>query len=136
MTTVSTIREGEITALDTFTSLTGANGDSTNNAISVPPKVSSIRTIRVSTTSDSGGAAGCGSMNLKLTGDGLDVQQMFSVGGWSNVGTETSTSETSGVTEIACNIPVNQNGIISVFGGFSGSADAGTVSMSVELMFQ
>ena len=81
MTTVSTIREGEITAVDTFTALTGANGDSTNNAISVPPKVGSIRTIRVSTTSDSAGSAGCGAMNLKLTGDGLDVQQMFTVGG-------------------------------------------------------
>ena len=135
MTTVSTIREGEITALDTFTSLTGANGDSTNNAISVPPKVSSIRTIRVSATQD-GSTAGAGAFNMKLTGDGLDVQQMFSCGGWANVGTETSDSQTSSVTEIACNIPVNQNGIISVFGGVSGSADPGTASMSVELMFQ
>ena len=74
--TVSTIREGEITALDTFTSLTGANGDSTNNAISVPPDVSSIKVIRVSATQD-GSTAGAGSFNCKLTGDGLNVQQMF-----------------------------------------------------------
>ena len=135
MTTVSTIREGEISALDTFTALTGANGDSTNNAVSVPPKVSSIRTIRVS-TAQTGATAGAGSFNMKFTGDGLDVQQMFTVGGWVNVGTETSTGNNNAVTEIACNIPVNTNGIISIFGGFAGSADAGDASMCVELMFQ
>lgn len=133
--TVSTIREGEITAVDSFTALTGANGDSTNNAISIPPDVSSIKVIRVSATQD-GSTAGAGSFNVKLTGDGLNVQQMFSCGGWANVGTETSDSTTSNVTEIECDIPVNQNGIISVFGGVAGSADPGTASMSVELMFQ
>ena len=135
MGTVSTIREGEITALDTFTALTGANGDSTNNAISVPPKVSTIRGIRVSSAQD-GSTAGAGTFNMKLTGDGLDLQQIFTCGAWSNVGTETSTAVTSDVTLIECNIPVNTNGIISVFGGVAGSADPGTVSMSVELVFQ
>ena len=103
MGTVSTIREGEITALDTFTALTGANGDSTNNAISVPPKVSTIRGIRVSAAQD-GSTAGAGTFNMKLTGDGLDLQQIFTCGAWSNVGTETSTAVTSDVTLIECNL--------------------------------
>jgi len=133
--TVSTFREGEIGTLDSFTALTGAIGDSTNNAVSVPPKVSSIRTIRVSHAQD-GTTAGVGTYGVKLTGDGLDIQQLFSVGGWSNVGTETGTALDNAVTEIECNIPVNQNGTISIFGGFGGSADAGNVSMGVELLFQ
>ena len=133
--TVSTFREGEITALDTFTALTGACGDAVNNAVSVPPKVNSIRTIRVSHSQD-GSTAGAGSYGVKLTRDGLDIQQLFSVGGWSNVGTETGTALDNAVTVIECNIPVNQNGTISIFGGFGGSADAGTVSMGVELLFQ
>ena len=133
--TVSTIREGEISALDSFTALTGANGDATNNAISIPPDVSSIKVIRIS-TAQTGATAGAVSFNCKLTGDGLNVQQMFTAGGWVNVGTETSTGNNNQVTVIECDIPVNTNGIISVFGGFAGSADAGDASMSVELMFQ
>ena len=135
MSTVSTFREGEITALDTFTAITGACGDAVNNAVSVPPKVGSIKVIRVSHAQD-GSTAGVGTYAVKLTGDGLDIQQLFSVGGWSNVGTETGTALDNPVTEIAVDIPVNQNGTISIFGGFGGSADAGTVSMGVELVFQ
>jgi len=131
---VSTFREGEIGTLDSFTSLQSATGDSVNSAVSVPPKVSAIKHIRVSHAQD-GSAAGVGTYAVKLTGDGLDIQQMFSVGGWSNVGTETGTALDNPVTDLEVNIPVNQNGTISIFGAFGGSADAGTVSMGVELLF-
>lgn len=135
MSTVSEFREGEITALDSFTALQGACGDSVNNAISVAPKVAAIKQIRVSHGQD-GSTAGVGTYAVKLTGTGLDIQQSFSVGGWSNVGTETGAALDNAVTLIECNIPVNQNGTISVFGGVAGSADPGTVSMGVELVFQ
>ena len=129
------MREGEITALDSYTALTTLCGDAVSSAIPVPPGMSRVSMITTSSSQDGSTASAC-SFTVKLTGTGIADTQYFSVGASTNVGTETSDGTTSPANVKMVNIPVKQNGNISVFGGVCGSADPGTAHMAVELLFE
>ena len=73
-------REGEITASDTYTSLSGLYGKSTTASIQVPANVSRIVGAMVATATDSASNAAA-TFAVSLSGDGLSPASLLVLNG-------------------------------------------------------
>jgi hypothetical protein len=126
-------REGEITAADTYTSLSGLYGKSTTASIQVMANVSRIVGAMVSVATDSATNAAA-SISVSLSGDGLSQgSETFTVASAGVVGTETSNGVTVAAIQIPLDIPVIASNQVSVEGVTN--ADTGTLTMAVTLVF-
>jgi hypothetical protein len=126
------VREGSITAADSFTNLGSLYGQATTSSVQVPAGASAIVGMIVSVTQD-GANAGAATFAVQLTGDGLTEQQTLSVGSATNVGTETSNGQTNPPFKCDVAIPVTASNQISIAGAMD--VDLGTAQMSVCLIF-
>ena len=126
------VREGSITAADSFTALTSLYGQSTTGSVQVPAGTSAIVGIIASVSQD-GATAGAATFAVQLTGDGLSEQQTMTVGSATNVGTETSDGQTNMPFALDVAIPVAASNQVSIAGAMD--ADLGTAQMSVTLVF-
>ena len=126
------VREGSITAADSFTALTSLYGQSTTGSVQVPAGTSAIVGIIASVSQD-GSTAGAATFAVQLTGDGLSEQQTLTVGSATNVGTETSDGQTNMPFALDVAIPVTASNQVSIAGAMD--ADLGTAQMSVTLVF-
>jgi len=126
-------REGEITAADTYTSLSGLYGKSTTASIQVMANVSRIVGAMVSVATDSATNAAA-SISVSLSGDGLSQgSETFTVASAGVVGTEVSNGVTVAAIQIPLDIPVIASNQVSVEGVTN--ADTGTLTMAVTLVF-
>jgi hypothetical protein len=126
------VREGSITAADSFTALTSLYGQSTTSSVQVPAGSSAIVGIIVSVSQD-GATAGTATFAVQLTGDGLSEQQTMTVGSSTNVGTETSDGRSNLPFALDVAIPCTASNQVSIAGAMD--ADLGTAQMSVTLIF-
>ena len=126
------VREGSITAADSFTNLGSLYGQATTSSVQVPAGSSAIVGMIVSVTQD-GATAGAATFAVRLTGDGLTEQQTLTVGSATNVGTETSNGMTTRPFKCDVNIPVTASNQVSIAGAMD--ADLGSAQMSVTLIF-
>ena len=126
------VREGSITAADSFTNLGSLYGQATTSSVQVPAGASAIVGMIVSVSQD-GATAGSATFAVQLTGDGLTEQQTLSVGSATNVGTENSNGMTNPPFKCDVAIPVTASNQISIAGAMD--ADLGTAQMSVCLIF-
>tara|TARA_R110002072_G_scaffold251809_1_gene410693 strand:+ start:54 stop:452 length:399 start_codon:yes stop_codon:yes gene_type:complete len=126
------VREGSITAADSFTALTSLYGQSTTGSVQVPAGSSAIVGIIASISQD-GATAGAATFAVQLTGDGLSEQQTLTVGSSTNVGTETSDGQTNLPFALDVAIPCTASNQVSIAGAMD--ADLGTAQMSVCLVF-
>ena len=127
-------REGQISAADTETAITGLFGVSTTSAVQVPANTSKIAGMLVSFNSD-GGANASTTYAVKISGDGLaGTQQIICCGGSTTDGTPVS----NGVGMLAQQIPLDLGVVgsnqISLSAFMSG--DTGTVECCITLVFQ
>ncbi len=126
------VREGSITAADSFTALTSLYGQSTTASVQVPAGARAIVGMVVSVSHDSA-TNGAATFAVQLTGDGLSEQQTLTVGSAGVDGTPASNGMTNLPFKcdlaIACT-PSNQ---VSVAGAMD--ADIGSAQMSVTLIF-
>ena len=120
------VRNGPITASDSFTNLGNLYGQSTSSAVQVPAGCSAIVGI-VATTADN-----C-TFAVQLTGDGLSEQQTLTIGSATNVGTETSDGTTNLPFALDVAIPCTPSNQVSIAGAMD--ADMGEAQMSVTLVF-
>ena len=126
------VREGSITAADSFTNLGSLYGQATTSSVQVPAGSSAIVGMIVSVTQD-GATEGAATFAVQLTGDGLTEQQTLTVGSATNVGTETSNGQTNMPFKCDVNIPCTASNQVSIAGAMD--ADLGTAQMSVTLIF-
>jgi len=126
------VREGSITAADSFTALTSLYGQSTTGSCQVPANTSAIVGLIVSVAQD-GANAGAATFAVQLTGDGLSEQQTLTVGSSTNVGTETSDGQTNLPFALDVAIPCTASNQVSIAGAMD--TDLGTAQMSVTLVF-
>ena len=126
------VREGSITAADSFTALTSLYGQSTTASVQVPAGSSAIVGIIASVSMDSANN-GAATFALQLTGDGLSEQQTITVG---SAGVDGSTAS-NGMTNLPFNldvaIPCTASNQVSIAGAMD--VDVGTAQMSVTLVF-
>jgi hypothetical protein len=120
------VREGSITAADSFTNLGSLYGQATTSSVQVPAGSNAIVGMIVSVTQDAATAGAA-------TGDGLTEQQTLTVGSATNVGTETSNGQTNMPFKCDVNIPCTASNQVSIAGAMD--ADLGTAQMSVTLIF-
>ena len=126
-------REGEITAADTYTSLSGLYGKSTTASIQVPANVSRIVGCMVSTATDSASNAAC-TFAVQLSGDGLSQgSETFTVASAGVDGTPASNGGTVAAIQIPLDIPVVASNQVSVEGVCN--ADTGSPTMAVTIVF-
>ena len=126
------VRDGSITAADSFTNLGSLYGQATTSSVQVPAGSNAIVGMIVSVTQD-GATAGAATFAVQLTGDGLTEQQTLTVGSATNVGTETSNGQTNMPFKCDVNIPCTASNQVSIAGAMD--ADLGTAQMSVTLIF-
>ena len=72
------VREGAVTAADSFTALDSLYGQSTSSSVQVPANTSAIVGI-IAAVSQSGATADNCTFAIQLTGDGLTEQQVLHV---------------------------------------------------------
>ena len=126
-------REGEITAADTYTSLSGLYGKSTTASIQVPANTSRIVGAMVATATDSASNAAA-TFAVSLSGDGLSQgSETFAVCSAGVDGTPASNGVTVSAIQIPLDIPVIASNQVSVEGVCS--ADTGSPTMAVTLVF-
>jgi len=126
-------REGEITAADTYTTLSGLYGKSTTASIQVMANVSRIVGAMVSTATDSASNAAA-TFAVSLSGDGLSQgSETFTVASAGVDGTTASNGQTVATTQIPLDIPVIASNQVSVEGVCN--ADTGSPTMAVTLVF-
>jgi hypothetical protein len=126
------VREGTVSAADSFTALTELYGQSTTSSVQVPAGTSAIVGIIASVAQD-GATAGTASFAIQLTGDGLTEQQTMTIGSATNVGTETSNGMSNVPFKCDVAIPVTASNQISIAAAMS--ADLGNAAVSVTLVF-
>jgi len=126
------VRNGAITASDSFTALTSLYGQSTSASVQCPANTSSIVGLIVAVSQNSATEDNC-TFSVQLTGDGLTEQQTLTVGAATNVGTETSTGMTILPFSLDVAIPVTASNQVSIAGAMD--ADMGEAQMSVTLIF-
>ena len=126
-------REGEITAADTYTSLSGLYGKSTTASIQVPANTSRIVGAMVATATDSASNAAA-TFAVSLSGDGLSQgSETFAVCSAGVDGTPASNGVTVSAIQIPLDIPVIASNQVSVEGVCN--ADTGSPTMAVTLVF-
>ena len=126
------VREGTVTAADSFTALTSLYGQSTSSSVQVPAGSSSIVGIIASVSQNSATEDNC-TFAIQLTGDGLSEQQTITIGSATNVGTETSDGTTNLPFALDVAIPVTASNQVSIAGAMD--ADMGEAQFSVTLIF-
>lgn len=127
-------REGQITAADTETQLTGLYGVSTQDAVNVPSNTSRISGMITSFATDSAANAAT-AFAIKLSNDGLkQSSQIITVGGAGVDGTPASNGATQAPVMTPLNLIVEPGNQISI-GAFM-SGDTGTVEASCTLIFE
>ena len=127
-------REGQISAADTETAITGLFGVSTTSAVQVPAQSTKISGMLVSFNSD-GGANAATTYAVKIGGDGLNqTAQIINVGGSTVDGTPASNGVGMLAQQIPLDLSVTGSNQISLSAFMSG--DTGTVEACITLIFQ
>ena len=126
------VREGSITAADSFTNLGSLYGQATTSSVQVPAGASAIVGMIVSVSHDSA-TNGAATFAVQLTGDGLTEQQTLTVGSAGVDGTPASNGMTNLPFKCDVAIPVTASNQVSIAGAMD--ADIGTAQMSVCLIF-
>ena len=126
------VREGSITAADSFTALTSLYGQSTTSSVQVPAGSNAIVGMIVSVSHDSA-TNGAATFAVQLTGDGLTEQQTITVGSAGVDGTPASNGTTNPPFKCDVAIPVTASNQVSIAGAMD--SDIGTAQMSVCLIF-
>ena len=128
------LREGQITASDSFTNLGGLFGQSTTSSVQVPSGSSAIVGIIASVATDSA-ANGVTTFGCQISGDGLSSgQETICIGGAGVDGTPASNGQTVMPFALDVNIPVVASNQVSIAVAMSG--DTGTCEAAVTLVFQ
>ena len=126
-------REGQVTAADTETAITGLFGVSTTSAVQVPAGSSKIVGMLCSFQTDSGANAAT-NFAVKLSGDGLaGTNQIICAGGAGVDGTPASNGASSPAQQIPLDLAVVGSNQISIAAFMAG--DSGTVECCVTLIF-
>ena len=126
------VREGTVTAANSFTALDSLYGQSTSTSVQVPAGTSAIVGIIAAVSQDGTTADNC-TFGIQLTGDGLSEQQTITVGSATNVGTETSDGTTNMPFALDVAIPVTASNQVSISGAMD--ADMGEAQFSCTLVF-
>ena len=126
------VREGSITASDSFTALTSLYGQSTTSSVQVPAGNSAIVGMIVSVSHDSA-TNGAATFAVQLTGDGLTEQQTMTVGSAGVDGTPASNGMTNLPFKCDVAIPCTASNQVSIAAAMD--ADIGTAQVSVTLVF-
>jgi len=126
------VREGAVTAADSFTALTSLYGQSTSASVQVPANNSAIVGLIVAVSQNSATEDNA-TFAIQLTGDAMTEQQTLTVGAATNVGTETSTGMTILPFTLDVAIPVTASNQVSIAGAMD--ADLGEAQFSVTLIF-
>ena len=126
------VREGSITASDSFTNLGSLYGQATTSSVQVPAGASAIVGMIVSVSHDSA-TNGASTFAVQLTGDGLTEQQTLTVGSAGVDGTPPSNGTTNPPFKCDVAIPVTASNQVSIAGAMD--TDIGTAQMSVCLIF-
>ena len=126
------VREGSITAADSFTNLGNLYGQATTSSVQLPAGASAIVGMVVSVSHDSA-TNGAATFAVQLTGDGLTEQQTLTVGSAGVDGTPASNGMTNLPFKCDVAIPVTASNQVSIAGAMD--TDIGTAQMSVCLIF-
>ena len=126
------VREGSITAADSFTALTSLYGQSTTSSVQVPAGSNAIVGMIVSVSHDSA-TNGAATFAVQLTGDGLTEQQTITVGSAGVDGTVASNGMTNLPFKCDVAIPVTASNQVSIAGAMD--VDVGSAHASVTLVF-
>ena len=126
------VREGSVTAADSFTALTSLYGQSTTGSVQVPAGTSAIVGMIVSVSHDSA-TNGAATFAVQLTGDGLTEQQTMTVGSAGVDGTPASNGMTNLPFKCDGAIPCTASNQVSIAAAMD--ADIGTAQVSVTLVF-
>ena len=126
------VREGSITASDSFTNLGSLYGQATTSSVQVPAGASAIVGMIVSVSHDSA-TNGASTFAVQLTGDGLTEQQTLTVGSAGVDGTPASNGTTNPPFKCDVAIPVTASNQVSIAGAMD--TVIGTAQMSVCLIF-
>ena len=126
------VREGSITAADSFTNLGSLYGQATTSSVQVPAGASAIVGMVVSVSHESA-TNGAATFAVQLTGDGLTEQQTLTVGSAGVDGTPASNGMTNLPFKCDVAIPVTASNQVSIAGAMD--TDIGTAQMSVCLIF-
>ena len=126
------VREGSITASDSFTNLGSLYGQATTSSVQVPAGASAIVGMIVSVSHDSA-TNGASTFAVQLTGDGLTEQQTLTVGSAGVDGPPASNGTTNPPFKCDVAIPVTASNQVSIAGAMD--TDIGTAQMSVCLIF-
>jgi len=126
------VREGAVTAADSFTALTSLYGQSTSSSVQVPAGNSSIVGLICAVSHDSA-TNGAATFAVQLTGDGLSEQQTLTVGSTGVDGTPASNGMTNLPFKLDVAIPVTPSNQVSIAGAMD--ADIGSAQFSVTLVF-
>jgi len=130
MPTQTDMREGVVTAVDSFTKLTGDGAGGTLQDITVPKWANSIKHIAVTAGID--GAAGAGVVHVKLSGACKFGDQVLAMLGHENIGTTVSIAGER--TQRDVDIPVTSGKALEIYGAFAG-ADTGSPELGVSVTF-
>ena len=127
-------REGQVTAADSFTAITGLYGQSTTASIQVPAGSTAIVGMIASVATDSA-ANGVTTFAMQISGDGLQSGQETIVFAGAGVdGTPASNGQTVEAFKLDVNIPCIASNQVSVACAMSG--DTGTCEAGITLVFQ
>jgi hypothetical protein len=126
------VREGSITAADSFTSLGSLYGSASTASVQVPAGSTAIVGMIVSVSHDSA-TNGAATFAVQLTGDGLTEQQTLTVGSAGVDGTPASNGMTNLPFKCDVAIPVTASNQVAIAGAMD--TDIGTAQMSVTLVF-
>ena len=126
------VREGSVTAADSFTALTSLYGQSTTGSVQVPAGTSAIVGMIVSVSHDSA-TNGAATFAVQLTGDGLTEQQTMTFGSAGVDGTPASNGMTNLPFKCDVAIPCTASNQVSIAAAMD--ADIGTAQVSVTLVF-
>tara|TARA_Y100001963_G_scaffold157597_1_gene254263 strand:+ start:394 stop:795 length:402 start_codon:yes stop_codon:yes gene_type:complete len=127
-------REGQVTAADSFTVLSGLYGQSTTSSVQLPTNTSRIVGIIASFASD-GAANAATTFAVKLEGDGLSQgSEIMTYGAHTTDGTPVSTGQNNDPFQAAVDIPIVANNQVSISVAMSG--DTGTCEAAVTLVLQ
>ena len=126
------VREGSITASDSFTNLGSLYGQATTSSVQVPAGASAIVGMIVGVSHDSA-TNGAATFAVQLTGDGLTEEQTLTVGSAGVDGTPASNGMTNLPFKCDVAIPVTASNQVSIAAAMD--ADIGTAQVSVTLVF-
>ena len=127
------VREGAVTAADSFTALTSLYGQSTTGSVQVPSQASQIVGIIASVATDSA-TNGATTFACQLSGDGLsNGQETFTIGGQGVDGTTASNGNT--VTPMMLDVAIPVQASNQVYIAVAMDTDVGSASARFTLVF-